>query len=252
MGRKGVGFGNTARAVAEPFIDKIELNSKVTSIDYSDPEKVEIEYTKNDIKHNIIAKSVLVTVSLGVLKAGTINFTPRLPNDKQDGIDGITMGLVNKVILVWDDDMLPNEQWISLITPDSGTSGQFTTFLNPSQYKGVQTITAWIGGDDAKIMESKSDEVILEEVMSHLHAIYPSLAKPNEYYISRWGKEENFKGAYSCHTLGRSRSQDARRIGERIGRLSFAGEATAASYGSTKGAFDSGVRGAKEMIEVLN
>jgi len=148
LGRVGVGFGNTVRAVADDFMDKIEMEAQVTSIDYTDPENVKVSYTKNQIRHNIIAKSVLVTVSLGVLKANAIKFTPRLPKDKQDAIAGSSMGTVNKAILIWDDTNveIPNEQWFSLITPESNTSGQWTTFLNPTQYKGgVTTIVAWIG-----------------------------------------------------------------------------------------------------------
>jgi len=148
LGRVGVGFGNTVRAVADDFMDKIEMEAQVTSIDYTDPENVKVSYTKNRIRHNIIAKSVLVTVSLGVLKANAIKFTPRLPKDKQDAIAGSSMGTVNKAILIWDDTNveIPNEQWFSLITPESNTSGQWTTFLNPTQYKGgVTTIVAWIG-----------------------------------------------------------------------------------------------------------
>ena len=148
MGRKGVGFGNTIRAVADDFMDKIKLNAQVTYIDYTDSKKVQVEYTKNLVKHKIIAKTVLVTVSLGVLKANTINFTPRLPKDKQDAIGGLSMGTLNKAVLVWKDTnmKIPNEQWFSLITPESTTSGQWTTFFNPTEYKGgVTTIVAWIG-----------------------------------------------------------------------------------------------------------
>lgn len=102
-------------------------------------------------------------------------------------------------------------------------------------------------------MESKPNELILEEVMSHLQAIYPTLPEPDKAYISKWGKEQNFKGSYSSRTYGRSQSRDSYHLSEKVGRVSFAGEATAyPNYATTKGAYASGTRGAKELIEVLN
>ena len=102
-------------------------------------------------------------------------------------------------------------------------------------------------------MESKPNEVVLDDVLTHLQAIYPDLVKPDKAYISKWGKEQNFKGSYSSRTYGRSHSQDSFHLSEKVGRVSFAGEATAyPNYATTKGAYASGTRGAKELIEVLN
>ena len=84
-------------------------------------------------------------------------------------------------------------------------------------------------------MESKPNEVILEEVMSHLQAIYPTLPEPDKAYISKWGKEQNFKGSYSSRTYGRSQSRDSYHLSKKVGRVSFAGEATAyPNYASYK------------------
>ena len=256
LGRQGVGFGNTCRTVASPFVDKVRLGAKVTEINYEDEDDVIISYKQDGIPRKVTAKTVLMTVSLGVLKANTITFTPSLPEDKQDAIDGSTMGVVNKCIMVWKDDVkLPtDEKWFSLITPDDESSGKWTTFFNPSQYKGdVLTLVGWVGGDDALMMEEQSDEEVLDDVMKNLNSIFPTLTRPDEYYISRWRKEENFKGAYSVPTFGRSHRYDSRIISERIGRVLFAGEATAyPNYGSANGAFASGIREANKMIQVLN
>ena len=91
----GVGFGNTAAAVAEQLKDKIRLNSKVVEIDTSStPGKVIVTYevANSESKVRVIANSVAVTVSLNVLKANNINFIPRLPSWKQDIINDMDMG----------------------------------------------------------------------------------------------------------------------------------------------------------------
>ena len=43
--------------------------------------------------------AAVVTVPLGVLKAGSITFAPALPDEKQDAIDRMGMGLLSKVCL---------------------------------------------------------------------------------------------------------------------------------------------------------
>ena len=74
----GMGFGNIAARYAEPFKSKIQLNSKVTEINSEEEGdgdyKTIVEYMKDRVNKVVEAKIVLVTVSLGVLKAGNINF----------------------------------------------------------------------------------------------------------------------------------------------------------------------------------
>ncbi|EJK72478.1 hypothetical protein THAOC_05988, partial [Thalassiosira oceanica] len=91
----GVGFGNTAAAVAEQLKDKIRLNSKVIEINTSSTTgKVIVTYevASSGSQVRVIANSVAVTVSLNVLKANNINFVPQLPSWKQDAINGMGMG----------------------------------------------------------------------------------------------------------------------------------------------------------------
>lgn len=45
------------------------------------------------------AKKVINTIPLGVLKSGSVTFTPALPTDYQTAIASIGMGIFNKVIV---------------------------------------------------------------------------------------------------------------------------------------------------------
>lgn len=47
--------------------------------------------------HACAAEAALVTVPLGVLKAGSISFLPPLPQRKQDAIARMGFGILNKV-----------------------------------------------------------------------------------------------------------------------------------------------------------
>jgi len=89
MAVPNVGFGNTAASFAETIDADIKLNSKVTNINYEDDDQVMITYEEDGIVKTVEAQTALVTVSLGVLKANTINFVPQLPYSKQDAIDNM-------------------------------------------------------------------------------------------------------------------------------------------------------------------
>jgi len=101
MGVPGLGWGNVAASYASKFGDKIRLNSRVTEIDSQADETGEhavVTYEDGDGRSVVVkAKTVLVTVSVGVLKAGSISFVPEMPSYKKDSIDAMGFGLINKV-----------------------------------------------------------------------------------------------------------------------------------------------------------
>ncbi|KAL7528869.1 hypothetical protein ACHAWF_002742 [Thalassiosira exigua] len=133
----GAGYGNIAATFADPFSSKIRLGSKVTDIDQTDQNNVIISYTNTDEHtHRVHTKTVLVTTSLGVLKSGDVNFTPPLPQWKQDVIDGMGWGLLNKCIMQWrskSEIVWPEHEWFGLMTPDAKRSAKWTLFSNPSE-----------------------------------------------------------------------------------------------------------------------
>ena len=81
----------------------VTYNSPVRVVDTSGIKPVAID--GNGVYH--YADAIIVTVSLGVLKAGIIDFVPDLPASKLDAIDTIGMGNGMKLSLrfssqVWD------------------------------------------------------------------------------------------------------------------------------------------------------
>ncbi|EJK54472.1 hypothetical protein THAOC_25896 [Thalassiosira oceanica] len=259
MSPQGVGFGNTAAAVAEQLKDKIRLNSKVVGINtYTVPGKVIVTYevASSGSQVRVIANSVVVTVSLNVLKSSNINFVPQLPSWKRNLINGMGMGVMNKCVLVWDDEsvshLFPSKKWIELISNQDATSGRWTTFLNPSAQKGKPTLVGWVSGEDAMRMEDQTDDEVKAEMMSNLKLMFPDIPEPDRVVITRWGKEPNVLGAYSHHVVGRDFLDDSSALGNPVGRIIFAGEATAGPWlGTTVGAWLTGQRAAIEMKQYL-
>mmetsp|Transcript_20255 Transcript_20255/g.38209 ORF Transcript_20255/g.38209 Transcript_20255/m.38209 type:complete len:182 (-) Transcript_20255:723-1268(-) len=98
MGVPGLGWGNVAAKYAKEFDLNLKKKAKVTEINQEDDDEyVTVTYVKNGSTKTVKAKNVLVTVSVGVLKAGNIKFVPSLPDDKQDSIDAMGFGVINKV-----------------------------------------------------------------------------------------------------------------------------------------------------------
>jgi len=258
MAIPGMGFGNIAANYAEPLKEKIQLNSKVTEI-LTEMENggytITVKYEEDGASKSVIAETVLVTVSLGVLKAGNINFVPSLPSWKQESIDNMGFGLVNKCVMTWDNDddlVWPrNKLWFLLMTPEDETSGEWTTFYNPSKFKGKPSLTAWAGGDDAVKAEAQSDEEILNTVMNNLRSMFPEIRDPDRVIISRWGQEENVRGTYSFPVPGRDFCEDADNLQLKVGRIYFAGEATGSGWATTMGAWETGEEQALNMAEYL-
>ncbi|KAL7552184.1 hypothetical protein ACHAWF_017992 [Thalassiosira exigua] len=129
---------------------------------------------------------------------------------------------------------------------------QLISYLLTAKQKGVPTLVAWIANEDAALAETQSDDEILEDVMRNLRAMFPSITRPsNRVVITRWDQEDTIKGSYSFKKVGRTMSTDRSKLGERVGIMWFAGEATDSFYGTTEGAWKSGRRAALGMAVEL-
>ncbi len=193
---------------------------------------------------------------MSVLKAGNIKFIPSLPEYKQEVIDGMGFGLVNKCAMYWNNkqDMVwPEKQfWFELMRSSELKDTKWNSFFNPSFYKEMPTLTAWIGGQDAVEMEARTDEDIVAMIMENLVSMFPNIRRPDKVMITRWGREEHTLGTYSYKKVNRSWKSDAEKLGRGVGRLWFAGEATSSRWSQTAaGAWDSGDETAMEIAQTL-
>ena len=267
MGVPGLGFGNLAAQYAESTSvqEKVLLNAKVVEINSSQMESsgfTTVTYERSDGTNGVVqAKTVLVTVSLGVLKANTINFIPSLPDSKLESISNMGFGTVNKCMMSWnnDEDLVwpEDEYWFLLLTPeDDGTQQQqqqyspWTTFFNPSKFKGKPSLTAWLGGKEAIYAEeNQTDDEILMDVMTNLRAMFPTIREPDRVLITRWGQDPTSMGAYSYPVPGRDFYDDAAKLSEVYDNIYFAGEATGNGWATTQGAWRTGEAAALGMAE---
>ncbi len=140
---------------------KINLNTNVEAIRYADEKATVATSQSGDQSFD----AVLVTVPLGVLKEGVINFDPELPKDKTRAINRLGMGTLDKLYLqfkepFWDLDAT----WIA--TPENDLPpGQFNQWLNLYRYFNHPIIMAFNGGQPALDLAELSDEELVEKAL---------------------------------------------------------------------------------------
>lgn len=223
----------------------IQLNQRVSKIDYSGS-KAKITHNSNITE----ADYVLVTVPLGVLKSGTIQFVPNLPSAKQNAVQKVGMNCVNKFLLTWDTAFWDDEQYICY-TPE--IRDKFNYFVNVKKFNpNVNALMTFAYADSARETETMTDEQIISEIMLHLKDVYGNnIPNPTHILRTKWQTNENSFGAYSFTQVG-TEMQHFDDLAEEVNdKLFFAGEHTHVDYFSTAhGAFLSGIREADKIINL--
>lgn len=116
-----------------------------------------------------VGATVVVTVPLGVLQAGTIRFEPELPRAKVAAIDSLGMGVMDKVVLrfeeaFWDPD-------VDLVAYTADRSGYFVEWYNAVPWTGRPILVGFNAGRPAAEIESWSDDETLDAALDVLRRI---------------------------------------------------------------------------------
>ena len=223
----------------------IQTNSPVVSISPAGP-GVAVSVKGGDL---MITDHVLVTVPLGVLKAGGITFGGGLSPARQAAIDGLGMGLLNKCWLRFDRIAWPDDvDWIEWAGP---TPGAWSQWVSLARVAKAPVLLAFHGGDAGRALEQLSDAEIMGQAHEALKSMFGAdFPAPIAAQISRWSVDPFAQGAYSFLAPGTSpKTRKALAGADWDGRLLFAGEATEPDYPSTAhGAVLSGRRAAAAII----
>ncbi|MCY4607988.1 MAG: NAD(P)/FAD-dependent oxidoreductase [bacterium] len=201
---------------------------------------------------DIQATACIVTVSTGVLNAGTIAFDPELPDAKQQAISDLPMGLLAKVALQFDDTrfgLRPNE-WLTYHVSEE-TPGEASFFLTWPFNQNL--MIGFMGGDFAWQMTEAGTDAAVDFALGEVEAMVGSKTRQRfvKGTLTQWGNDPLTRGAYAAQRPGAS---GARAVLARVldDRLFFAGEATAGPYYATcGGAWRSGELTARDVIRTL-
>lgn len=116
------------------------------------------------------ADRVLITVPLGVLKAGDIAVNHPLPVPKRQAIERLGMGLLDKVYLKFEDAFWPED--IDAFGYMGEAHGQLAGWLNIHKYIGEPVLLAFSAGSGADALALKSDDAIIAQALSAVTAMF--------------------------------------------------------------------------------
>jgi polyamine oxidase len=189
---------------------------------------------------------VVVTVPLGVLKSGAIEFVPPMPPERQDIIDRTGFGNMEKVVLAFAEpfwrDKDPGLQHSIIYPSDRGEAATWTWDFGLSP-----TLMFLVAHSAAESMWRDPTTWALEQ----LEAVYgePLPAAPTASTHTDWLHDEYAHGAYAHIRAGES-AQDYVVLGKPVDRICFAGEHTTVERaGYADGAMTSGLREAKRLLQ---
>jgi monoamine oxidase len=211
-----------------------------------------IEYDSSGVtvriaRSRLDAAFAVVTVPLGVLKAGDIRFDPALPRRKQAAIDRLGVGSLNKLYLRFSEQFWDDREQIGYM---AATKGAWSLWFDYRRIVNEPILVGLNAAAYGAAIERKGDEQTVDEAMNVLRTLYgDAIPEPRQALITRWNADEFARGAYSHIPTG-ARGLDYRTLAApTVNRLFWAGEATSRKYPQTiAGAYLSGQRAANQII----
>ncbi len=214
----------------------IRLNSPVAHVRWDRP-GVEVELASGE---RLLAGRVIVTVPLGVLKAGSIRFTPALSAGKQAAIDRLGMGLLNKHFLRFEAPFWPTDiDWHECMKREPGRWSQWVSLAKT----GAPVLLGFTGSDAARQLETLDERAVLADAGAALRDMFGAATPaPIAAQVTRWANDPLAGGSYSFYAVhSNPADREALAMPEADGALRFAGEACSTDYfGTVHGAFMSG------------
>jgi len=236
------GYGNLVAAWSASV--PVSLNTRVDAVDWSG-KRVRVDTSQG----TLAGKTVLCTVSTGVLAASDIKFAPLLPDWKIEAIQGLPTGTENKIGLHFDRDVFGAEgRGFHNVWNDDGEAAGFE-----ASTMGQNIAIVFTGGRHAIWLEKQGQQAGHDYALDRIAEVFGNDIRKHatRSIVTAWTTEPWTKGSYSCALPGQAHQREvlARPLED---RLFFAGEATTVGDNSTcHGAFRSGIRAAREIAAML-
>ncbi|MEU3642162.1 FAD-dependent oxidoreductase [Lentzea sp. NPDC034063] len=194
------------------------------------------------------ADKVLVTLPLGVLKAGAVEFWPPLPEAKRSAIARLGFGTLNKIALHYSAPFWPTDQYVfGYLCRD--TDRYPTVVISMWKSHGKAILVMLLGASLGREMETWSAEDVSAYATEVVQDLFGTDAPaPDSVSRTTWSSDPYALGSYTCIGVGSS-SKDIATLAEPVGnRLFFAGEGTNPyHWGCVHSAYESGRREAARI-----
>lgn len=196
------------------------------------------------------ADACIVTVPLGVLKAGEVTFDPPLPRRTAQAIDRLGVGLLNKVFLRYGERAWPSGATLGVT---GAPLAETVAAIDLHQVTGEPIVAAFVGGGYARQLERAGAGAAQRAVTETLTRGFGEGARdPTDVRITTWLADRWARGSYSCLAPG-STPDDRDALTRPAGRLLLAGEHVSVQRPSTMdGALRSGEDAARRLLDLLD
>ena len=194
------------------------------------------------------ADAVLITLPLGVLKAGVVKFDPPLPEAKTAAIQRLGLGNLTKVIVHFDAPFWPPNQYVFGYSP-TDISRSPATIINIWKSHQIPALVLLIGGPLSREIERWPEPELRPWAVGILRELFgDQVPEPRAVARSEWSLDPYARGSYSYIAVGSSPA-DIETLAEPVGEaLFFAGEAThRGHWAAAHGAYASGLREAARI-----
>jgi monoamine oxidase len=236
----------------DPRLCDVRLNIVATAVTWGRKSAV----VRTSTGQEFAAPQLIVTVPLGVLKAGAIEFSPRLA-DKEDAIGRLEMGHAERVSLC-----LASDTWV---TQDRFSSEGFLLTGEPpfpvwwvSRPPPFPVVTGWSGGRNARTLGQLGGDARVDAAVATLAVAFgvdADLLRQDLRggFSHNWMADPFARGSYSYAGVGGSEAGTQLAV-PIDGTLFFAGEATESDgqNATVHGAIASGRRAAKQALSPEN
>lgn len=252
------GMGTLFKAYARQVKDFISLNKEVISVTHHN-NLVKLVYTdtRTETTSEVYGKTLVVTVSIGVLQSWIKENRIQLSLEKKKAINAIKMGKLNKNIFLMEEKFFidNNIRSFTHINIRSNRLARDANFLAIIM-NGNHYLINFIGGKKSMEYEKKGTSYARKEGLRILASAFG--ADVYEFcvdsYLSHWNTDKYFRGAYSAAADFNARLQLSKPLDRHIYRAGeeVRYEAHESSYHThISGALDSGFMAANQVIREL-
>jgi monoamine oxidase len=237
------GFGALTTALGKGL--DIRMQQVVRRVEYG-PSRVCVTTNTGSFE----ADAAIVTLPLGVLKAGSVEFSPRLPVAKEHAIARLGMGHLAKVVLKYDKPFWRRDQYVYgyLCRPVQDSP---TMVVSLAKTHDIPALVLQAGGTLARRIEEMTMAECESWALKVVRDIFGDAASaPESVERTQWSLDPLSRGSYTYVAVG-STPDDIRTLAEPVAdKLYFAGEATYRyHWAGAHGALASGIREAARILD---
>lgn len=198
------------------------------------------------------ARAVVVTLPVGVLRAGTVGFDAAVARRKHAALQGLAMGPVIKLIYRLATPPVDDPAVAALYA-----AGEVPMWWSPSvgraepHERDARVWTGFVSGPAASELLRWPPEVALERALEQLSRELDRPLRASAARLVDWPADRDALGGYSAVLAGHHGAREA--LAEPTPPLFWAGEATAreGAAATVHGAWESGERAAAEVTALL-